>query len=288
MLTPRRIAFINEKGGSAKTTLVANLAAYLALQRGRRVLAIDMDPQGQLGKVLGLDIHRTRRSAIDLLLDSVLGDPGLDRDRGPGLEPGRNPASQLPITSTRIPQLDVVVANKSLALFPSWDGSEETDPTGRLARTLDSAPELAGYEFIFFDAPPSFGPLTLSVLRAAHEIVLPVPLTFLALDGCAELLRTVETVRTRYGNPGLRISMVVPTFYRRTNLAHEILEKLKQRFPKEIAHTVVGYHVRIDEAQSRGLSIFEHAPTDRGARVMAELAEELELRGTPAERGATE
>jgi chromosome partitioning protein len=124
------------------------------------------------------------------------------------------------------------------------------------------------------------------VLRAAHEIVLPVPLTFLALDGCAELLRTVVTVRTRYGNPGLRISMVVPTFHRRTKLAHEILEKLKQRFPKEIAHTVVGYHVRIDEAQSRGLSIFEHAPHDRGARVMAELAEELELRGAAAERGA--
>jgi len=285
VITPRRIAFINEKGGSAKTTLVANLAAYLALQRGRRVLAIDMDPQGQLGKVLGLDIHHARRSAIDLLLDSVLGDAGLDRGRSSDGAQSRNPASLLPISNTRIPQLDVVVANKSLALFPSWDGSEESDPTGRLARTLDAAPELAAYEFIFFDAPPSFGPLTLSVLRAAHEIVLPVPLTFLALDGCAELLRTIETVRTRYGNPGLRISMVVPTFYRRTNLAHEILEKLKQRFPKEIAHTVVGYHVRIDEAQSRGLSIFEHAPTDRGARVMAELAEELELRGTPAERG---
>jgi chromosome partitioning protein len=285
VLTPRRIAFINEKGGSAKTTLVANLAAYLALERGRRVLAIDMDPQGQLGKVLGLDVHRTRRSAIDLLLDSVLGDAGLDQGRAAGAEPGRNPASLLPITSTRIPQLDVVLANKSLALFPSWDGGEESDPTGRLVRTLDAAPELAGYEFIFFDAPPSFGPLTLSLLRAAHEIVLPVPLTFLALDGCAELLRTLETVRTRYGNPALRISMVVPTFYRRTNLAHEILEKLKLRFPKEIAHTLVGYHVRIDEAQSRGLSIFEHAPTDRGARVMAELAEELELRGTPPERG---
>jgi len=286
MLTPRRIAFINEKGGSAKTTLVASLAAYLALKRGRRVLAIDMDPQGQLGKVLGLDIHRARRSAIDLLLDSVLGDAGLDREAG--REQGRNPASLLPITATRIPQLDVVLANKSLALFPSWDGSEDSDPTGRLARTLDAAPELASYEFVFFDAPPSFGPLTLSVLRAAHEIVLPVPLTFLALDGCAELLRTVETVRTRYGNPGLRISMVVPTFYRRTNLAHEILEKLKQRFPKQIAHTVVGYHVRIDEAQSRGLSIFEHAPMDRGARVMAELAEELELRGAATERGGVE
>ena len=69
MLAPRRIAFINEKGGSAKTTLVANLAAYLALQRGRRILAIDMDPQGQLGKVLGVDNRRSTRSSIDLLLD---------------------------------------------------------------------------------------------------------------------------------------------------------------------------------------------------------------------------
>jgi chromosome partitioning protein len=281
VLAPRRIAFINEKGGSAKTTLVANLAAYLALQRGRRVLAIDMDPQGQLGKVLGVDVHKSRRSAIDLLLDSVLGDEGLDRSRVS--EPERDPASQLPITRTRIPQLDLVVANKSLALFPGWDGGEDPDPTGRLARALDASSEVASYDFVFFDAPPSFGPLTLSVLRAAQEIVLPVPLTFLALDGCAELLRTVSTVRTRYGNPGLKVSMVVPTFYRRTRLAHEILEKLKHRFPKEIAHSVVGFHVRIDEAQSRGLSIFEHAPGDRGARVMAELAEELELRGA-AER----
>jgi chromosome partitioning protein len=284
VLVPRRIAFINEKGGSAKTTLVANLAAYLALQRGRRVLAIDMDPQGQLGKVLGVEVQRSRRSAIDLLLDSVLGDAGLDR--APAGATDRNPASLLPITHTRIPGLELVVANKSLALFPSWDGSEDSEPTARLSRALDAAPELASYDFVFFDAPPSFGPLTLSVLRAAHEIVVPVPLTYLALDGCAELMRTVATVRSRYDNPGLRISMVVPTFYRRTRLAHEILEKLKRRFPKEIAHSVVGFHVRIDEAQSRGLSIFEHAPTDRGARAMAELAEELELRGQSAERGA--
>ena len=73
--------------------------------------------------------------------------------------------------------------------------------------------------------------------------------------------------------------MVVPTFYRRTRMANEILERLKARFPKQIAHTVVGFHVKIDEAQSRGVSIFEYAPRDRAARVMAELAEELELRG---------
>lgn len=273
MSSPRRIAFINEKGGSAKTTLVANIASHLALKRGRRVLAIDMDPQGQLGKVLGVDVHRTRRSAIDLVLDSLLGDEGLD---GRAPRAGEN-GPGLPILPTRVPSLDVIVANKSLALFPHWEGGDD-EATGRLKARLDAAPEVAGYDFVFFDAPPSFGPLTLSLLRACSEVVVPVPLTYLALDGCVELLRTMRTVRTRYGNPGLRLTMVVPTFYRRTRLANEILEKLKKRFPKEIAHTVVGYHVKIDEAQSRGLSVLEYAPGDRGTRVMAQLAEELEVR----------
>jgi len=279
VLHPRRIAFINEKGGSAKTTLVANLAAYLALQRGRRVLAIDMDPQGQLGKVLGLDVQSSRRSSIELLLDTVLGDPGLDRTAADRLEPGRDPSSVLPIARTRIPNLDVIVANKSLALFPTWEGGDSPDPTGRLTETLENSSELNRYDFVFFDAPPSFGALTLNVLRASTEAVVPVPLTYLAMDGCAELMRTIATVRRRFSHPSLRVAMVVPTFYRRTRLAHEILDRLKARFPKEIAHTVVGYHVKIDEAQSRGLSVFEYAPRDRGAQVMAQLAEELEVRG---------
>jgi chromosome partitioning protein len=284
VLAPRRIAFVNEKGGSAKTTLVANLAAYLALHRGRRVLAIDMDPQGQLGKVLGLDTRAAARSAIDLLLDQAFGDPGLDRG-GHAARPG-DPPDALPIARSRIAGLDVVVANKGLGLFPAWQDADDADPTGRLANSLAGRPELDRYDFIFFDAPPSFGPLTLNVLRATEEVVVPVPLTYLALDGCAELVRTITTVRERYAHPRPRIAMVVPTFYRRTRLAQQILERLKCRFPKQIAHCVVGYHVRIDEAQSHGLSVFEHAPNDRGAKAMAALAEELELRAeAPAWEG---
>ena len=256
--------------------MVANLAAYLALRRGRRVLAIDLDPQGQLGKVFGIDVRRSERSAIDLLLDAVL-------EGEPSSRPEARPArGALPRVRTRIPQLDLVLANKSLALFPAWRGDRE-DPTAPLARALARAPELADYDFVLFDAPPSFGALTLNVLRAAEELVVPVPLTYLALDGCAELMQTLSTVRQRYANPRLRVTMIIPTFYRRTRLAHEILERLKARFPKEMAHTVVGWHVKIDEAQSRGLSVFEHAPRDRGARAMAALAEELEARGDAPE-----
>ena len=283
----RRVAVINEKGGSTKTTLVSTIGSYLALHRGRRVLAIDMDPQGQLGKVLGVETRARGRSAIDLLLDSVLGDASsLEYSRGDVADPGMRPDSTLPISTTRIPQLDVITANKSLGLFPILEDGE-VDPTSRLSRTLDSAPELEDYDFILIDAPPSFGPLTLNVLRAATEIVIPVPLTYLALDGCAEIVRTIATVRSRYNHPDLHIAMIVPTLYRRTRLADEILERLKQRFPKEISHTVVGYHVKIDEAQSRGLSIFEYAPKDRAASVMAELAEELELRGKPGYDGSS-
>ncbi len=282
----RRVAVINEKGGSTKTTLVSTIGSYLALHRGRRILAIDMDPQGQLGKVLGVKTRSRRRSAIDLLLDSVLGDASsLDYSYENAADPASRSASTLPIVTTRIPQLDVMTANKSLGLFPIFE-SDEPDPTGRLSRALDFAPELESYDFILFAAPPSFGPPTLNVLRAATEIVVPVPLTYLALDGCAELVRTIAMVRERYDHPNLHIAMIVPTFYRRTKLANEILERLKQRFPKEIAHTVVGYHVKIDEAQSRGLSIFEYAPKDRSASVMAELAEELELRGKPGQNGS--
>ena len=271
MRVSRRVAFINEKGGSAKTTLVANLGAYLSLRRGRRVLAIDMDPQGQLAKVFGVDHRAPSRTAIDLLLDAALGEETRTRS-----------ATVLPIVKTRIHGLDLIVANKSLGLFPGWQDRDDPDPTARLAAALDAAPELARYDFVLFDAPPSFGPLTLNVLRAADEVVVPVPLTYLALDGCAELMRTLATVRERYGHAQLRLSMVVPTFYRRTKLAHDILEQLKQRFPKEIAHGVIGYHVRIDEAQSKGMSVFEYAPSDRGARALAEVAEELELRAPAA------
>lgn len=283
---PRRIAFINEKGGSGKTTLVANTACYLALKRGRRTLAIDMDPQGQLGKVLGLEVRRPARSAIELLVSSVLGDDD-DASRSEALD-HPSVTRGLPITKTRIPNLDVVVSNRSIGLVQGGPEDLKRGAELRLAENLAQSPEIDKYDYVFFDAPPSFGPLTLSVLLACDEVAVPVPLTYLALDGFAELNRTIAMVRRRYDHRELAITMVIPTFYRRTRLAHEILEKLRTRFPKEISQTVLGLYVKVDEAQSHGLSIFEYAPSDRSARAMAAIAEELEARGkhTPRSRPA--
>lgn len=238
------------------------------------MLAIDLDPQGHLGKVLGVDVQAARRSAIDLLLPRPDDDAALD-----GLADGA-----LPRIPTRIPGLDLIPGNKSLALAPGLD-SRDDDVTSRLRRALIAAPEFDAYDVVLVDAPASFGALTLSALRAVDEVVVPVPLTFLALDGCAELCRTLETVRTRYDHRKLALTMVIPTFYRRTRLAREVLDRLAHRFPKQLAHTVMGQHVKLDEAQSRGLSIFEYAPRDRAAVAMAALAEELELRTPDASGG---
>jgi chromosome partitioning protein len=254
------------------------------------VLAIDMDPQGQLGKVLGAKPHSLRRSALDLLLDAILEEAPFDADEegpsdaelGDGESETLAPRAELPVVASRIANLDLILANKALGLAPTFAG-EDPDPTGRLERRFASAPELHRYDFVLLDSPPSFSTLTLTVLRAVDEIVIPVPLTFLALDGCAQLMQTIQTVRTRYDHADLRITMVVPTFYRRTRLAGEVLEQLKSHFPKEIAQTVVGFHVKIDEAQSRGLSVFEYAPSNRGAHALAALAEELEARRPVAE-----
>ena len=223
----RRIAFVNEKGGSAKTTLVANLAAYYALRRGRRVLALDFDPQGQLGKVLGVDVHGARRSAVDLRRLRRCSTPSRSTI-APATARRRRPARWCAPASR---------ASTSSSPTRPWPSTR----AGRRRRRPDgspappprrAAPRTRAYDFVLMDAPPSFSPLTLNVLRAADEVVIPVPLTYLALDGCAELLRTLRTVRTRFGHRDLRVSMVVPTFYRRTRLAHEMLERLKQQLPE--------------------------------------------------------
>ena len=253
----RRIAFINEKGGSCKTTLAANVGDYLSRVKGYRVLLVDLDPQGQLGKVLGVDVGALRKTALDMLLDVVMGE-----DAPP----------TLPVVKARHPRLDLIPANKSLALFPQEVAAHGGEEYFCLREAVEPS---TAYDFILFDAPPSFGTITLNVLLAATEVLLPVPLTYLALDGAAELTRTVEMVRSRFGHPALQISLVVPTFARRTRMAAEILEKLRQHFPKQIAQTVLGYSVLIDQAQSCSKTIFEYAPRSVAARWMTAVAEEL-------------
>jgi len=252
----RRIAFINEKGGTCKTTLAVNTAAWLASARGARVLLCDLDTQGHAGKSLGIDVR-----ALDVTIADLLVDPRVQVNDV--------------LVPTAIPGLDLLPGNKDLARFPL----EVASAPDRERRLLGKLHDLAGYDYVVFDAPPSMGLVTRNVLLAATEVVVPVAMTYFALDGCAEVQATVEAVRSELGHGDLRISLVVPVLYRKTALADAILAKLGEIFPDRLCRTVLGWNVQIDEAQSHGKTIWEHAPTSRGAVLLEEIAREILVRG---------
>ncbi len=245
----RRIAFVNEKGGTCKTTLCVNVAAWVATERGRRVLLADLDTQGHAGKSLGVDVRGLAPTIRDVLV-------GSDRAVADVAIP------------TGVPGLDLLPANKDLAGFPV-EVAQAPDRADRLRHRLDAIPD-GRWDAVLIDTPPSVSLVTENVLRAATEVVLPVGLTYLALDGCAEIMASLEALRAETGRAPA-VTLVVPTLHRKTQLAAEILARLGERFPGRLAPPL-GYSVKIDEAQSHGRTIFEYAPRSSGAAALAAIA----------------
>jgi len=260
----RRIAFINEKGGTGKTTLAVNTAAWLARARGLKVLLVDLDTQGHAGKSLGLDVRTLPRNVFHLLTDAAV-----------RLEDVIQPSA--------LEGLSVLPAYKEMAEFPLLVAGEARR-AHRLAERLVSA-EALGFDVLVFDAPPSLGLTTRNILVASTEVVVPVALTYFALDGCAEVADTVRQVAETEGCPELRITKVVPTLSRRTALATAIHERLAAYFPDTLAATPLGYNVKVDEAQSHGKTIWEYAPSSTGAKMLGAIAAEI-FDGVPASKRA--
>ena len=252
-MSTRRIAFINEKGGTGKTTLAVNVAAFLAQKRGRKVLLVDLDTQGHAAKSLGLDARTISPTVFDLLTNPQV-----------TLEQVARP--------TPVPNLSVVPAWKDMAEFPTAAASDP-DRARRLTKKLAAAE--GRYDLMVFDAPPSMGLVTTNILLAATEVVIPVATTYLALDGCAELVDTVKQVSEGFAHPGLKVTLVVPTLYRKTALSDEIVERLNTYFPGRTTPPV-SFNVAIDEAQSHGKTIWEYAPWSRGATMLQGVAEAVE------------
>lgn len=247
----RKLAFVNEKGGSGKTTLTINVAAWLSMQ-GNKVLLIDLDPQGHIGKSLGMDIHTIRKTAFDLLVYPEV-------------------SVEEVIIPTEKENLFVVPSNKLLTDVVV-NVANHPDRHLKLKQKIE---RLEGFDFLFIDSPPSLGLLTVNILIGVEEVVIPVSLSYLALDGCAEILDTVNTVRENFGHDSLHVALVVPTFYRDTILVHSILEKLKNHFGDKLAKTVIEYDMKLDQAQSFGKTIFDFAPDSQGAKMMEALAMEV-------------
>jgi chromosome partitioning protein len=248
----RRIAFINEKGGTGKTTLAVNVAAHLAQHGNGRVLLVDLDTQGHAAKSLGVDVRTVERTVFHWLTQASL-------------------SLQDVMQPTQIDGLFVVPAYKEMADFPTMV-APRADRDQLLRNRLIA--EAQSFDYVVFDAPPSLGLATLNILNAATEVVIPVGLTYLSLDGCAEMVQTVERVAQGQGNRGLHVSRVVPTLYRHTALAEAILEKLHSYFPGRVS-APLGFNVKIDEAQSHAQTIWQYAPRSKGAQMMTAIARDI-------------
>lgn len=254
----RIIALCNQKGGVGKTTTTINLGAALA-EYGRRVLAIDFDPQGALSAGLGVTTHDVA-TIYDLLLGSIT-----------------DPAEA--IVSTSEPLLDVIPANIDLSAAEVHLVNEVARET-ILARVLRKVSDR--YDVILIDCQPSLGLLTVNALTAAHGVLIPLECEFFALRGVALLVETIDKVRDRL-NPAITLDGILATMYDpRTLHSREVLERVVETFGDRVLETVIGRTVKFPDATVAGAPITTFAPEHQAAESYRQLARELIARGAVA------
>jgi chromosome partitioning protein len=255
---------VNQKGGVGKTTTAVNLTACLA-ERGVRCLLVDLDPQGNATSGLGVEKHSLPRSIYDVLLREI-------------------PATEV-IRPQVIPNLDLIPANLDL----SGAEVELVSAMSREFRLRQALSELAPrYDWICIDSPPSLGLLTLNGLAAAHRTLVPIQCEYYALEGIAQLWKTLGLVR-KHLNPGLTTAGVLLTLYDpRTNLSQQVAEEVRRHFHEQVYQTVIPRNIRLSEAPSHGQPIHRYDPHCRGAAAYAALAEEVIAREGLARVAATD
>jgi chromosome partitioning protein len=244
------IACANQKGGVGKTTTVVNLATYLGLA-GRRVLVLDLDPQGNATSGFGVDRGQATNTTYEALSD------------------GR------PIAESVIPSgsegVDLVPSSIGLAAI-EVDLAGVTQRERRLARAL--APVVDGYDDVFIDCPPSLGLLTVNALTAADSVLIPLQCEYYALEGLSQLIATIDLVRDNL-NPALRIGGVLLTMFdARTKLSSDVAAEVRRHLPDAVYETVVPRSVRLAEAPSYGQPISRYSPESRGALAYRDLSVE--------------
>ena len=254
----RIIAMCNQKGGVGKTTTTINLAASLA-EYGRKVLAVDFDPQGALSAGLGVKTHDVP-TIYDLLR-------GTEKD------------TKAAIQHTKVPGLDVIPANIDLS-------AAEVHLVNEVAREQILAGVLRkvknDYDVIIVDCQPSLGLLTVNALTAAHGVLIPLECEFFALRGVALLIETVDKVRERL-NPAIELDAIVATMYDpRTLHSREVLERVIETFGDRVTDTVIGRTVKFPDASVAGVPITQFAPEHAAAEAYRQLARELVARGAVA------
>ena len=245
------IAFANQKGGVGKTTSCVNVSAYMAAM-GKKVLVVDIDPQGNATSGYGLRKNKLQRSVYSLLIDGV------------------NPLEA--IHRTGVDNLYIIPSNIDLA------GAEvELVPFSEREKVLKKVLQRLKneYDYVCIDCPPSLGLLTINALAAADSVLIPIQGEFFALEGLSQLMNTIKLVK-KILNPSLEIEGVALTLYDpRSNLVLNVADEITKLFGKKVFTTKIPRNVRLGEAPSYGLPIMQYEPRSSGALAYKALTEEV-------------
>ncbi|AZN38864.1 ParA family protein [Paenibacillus albus] len=247
----KTIAISNQKGGVGKTTTSVNLGACLA-SLGKKVLLVDIDPQGNTTSGIGIEKADVAHCIYDVLINDV----------------HPNEAT----CSTNIEGLSIIPATIQLA-------GAEIELVQTISREQRLKKSLAlvkkQYDYILIDCPPSLGILTINSLTASDSLIIPIQCEYYALEGLSQLLNTVRLVQ-KHLNTTLQIEGVLLTMFdARTNLGIQVIEEVKKYFQQKVYQTIIPRNVRLSEAPSHGQSIITYDPRSKGAEVYLELAKEV-------------
>ena len=247
----RIIAVANQKGGVGKTTTAINLAACLA-EAGKKVLTIDLDPQGNMTSGLGVDKNEVENTVYELMLDEC--------------------SIKESMTDTVIDGMKIIPSNVNLAGAEiELLGIPEKEYI--LRNAVDYIKE--DYDFIVIDCPPSLNMLTINAMTTANSVLVPIQCEYYALEGLSQLIHTIDLVQQRL-NPNLLIEGVVFTMYdSRTNLSLQVVENVKDNLKQNIYKTIIPRNIRLAEAPSHGLPINIYDTKSSGAESYRLLAQEV-------------
>ena len=247
----RIIAVANQKGGVGKTTTSINLAACLA-EKGKKVLAVDMDPQGNLTSGLGVDKDSVEKSIYELIIGEV--------------------DIKEVINKEVLENLDIIPTSIDLSAAEiELIGVDDKEYI--LRNAIDQVKDQ--YDFVIIDCPPSLSMLTINAMTTADSVIVPIQCEYYALEGLSQLIHTVELVKDRL-NSKLEIEGVVFTRYdARTNLSLQVVENVKDNLQQNIYKTIIPRNIRLAEAPSYGLPINKYDPKSTGAESYMRLADEV-------------
>lgn len=245
------IAIANQNGGVGKTTTAVNLSSCLAV-KGKKVLIIDIDPQGNTSSGLGVDKTSIDTSIYDVIINNI---------------PINDTFIETKIDNLLISPSNIQLAGAEVELVSVI--SRET----RLKFAIE--PIRSDFDFIIIDCPPSLGLITVNALTAADTILVPIQCEYYALEGLSQLMNTVKIVQ-KHLNPSLKVEGVVLTMFdARTNLSIQVVDEVKKYFGNKVYRTIIPRNVRLSEAPSYGLPIILYDSKSKGAECYMELAEEV-------------